>query len=77
MVRVEPWKGGPPTDNAAIVTRVLASGNVDLSIFEVVHGAVSVLDARLGVLHLYVRSPLHYLGITDLSATIKVSDWYD
>jgi lipopolysaccharide transport system ATP-binding protein len=44
---------------------------VDLSVFEVVHGAVSVLDARLGVLHLVVTSPRHYVGITDLSAIIK------
>jgi lipopolysaccharide transport system ATP-binding protein len=44
---------------------------VDLAIFEVVHGAISILDARLGVLHLVVASPRHYVGISDLSAVIR------
>jgi len=43
---------------------------IDLSIFEVVHGAVAVLDARRAVLHLTVCPPRHFVGITDLSASI-------
>jgi lipopolysaccharide transport system ATP-binding protein len=45
---------------------------VDLSVFEVVHGAVSVLDTRAGVLHLTVAVPRHWIGITDLSAAMRV-----
>lgn len=45
---------------------------VDLSLFEVTHGAVAVLDARIGVLHLTVAPPLHCGGITDLGAAIRV-----
>jgi hypothetical protein len=29
-----------------------------------------MLDARIGVLHLVVRRPLHYVGIADLAASI-------
>jgi ABC-type polysaccharide/polyol phosphate transport system ATPase subunit len=45
---------------------------VDLSVFEVAQGTVSVLDARIGVLHLTVAPPLHCAGITDLGAVIHV-----
>jgi lipopolysaccharide transport system ATP-binding protein len=45
---------------------------VDVSIFEVVDGAVVVLDARIAVLHLTVSPPRHCFGITDLSAAIRV-----
>jgi ABC-type polysaccharide/polyol phosphate transport system ATPase subunit len=44
---------------------------IDLSIFEVLHGQVSILDHRVGVLHLTVVPPRHFGGITDLSATIR------
>jgi ABC-type polysaccharide/polyol phosphate transport system ATPase subunit len=44
---------------------------LDLSIFEVVHGAVSVLDHRVGVLHLTVAPPRHFAGVTDLSAIVR------
>jgi ABC-type polysaccharide/polyol phosphate transport system ATPase subunit len=44
---------------------------LDLSIFEVVDGAVNVLDHRVGVLHLKVAPPRHFGGITDLSAVIR------
>jgi lipopolysaccharide transport system ATP-binding protein len=50
---------------------------VDLSIFELDHGAVSVLDARLGILHLTVVSSRYCYGITDLSATFTESMAYD
>lgn len=33
-VRVAQWPGGPHTDHAAIITRVLKTGNVDLTSFE-------------------------------------------
>jgi ABC-type polysaccharide/polyol phosphate transport system ATPase subunit len=45
---------------------------LDLSVFEVSHGTISVLDARIGVLHLTVSPPLHCGGITDLGAAIRV-----
>jgi lipopolysaccharide transport system ATP-binding protein len=45
---------------------------IDLSVFEVRQGAVAVLDARIGVLHLTVAAPRHCVGITDLSATMRV-----
>jgi hypothetical protein len=44
---------------------------LDLSIFEVVDGAMNVLDHRVGVLHLTVAQPRHFGGITDLSAVIR------
>jgi homopolymeric O-antigen transport system ATP-binding protein len=44
---------------------------VDLSVFEVVHGAVSVLDTRVGVLHLTIAAPRHFAGIADLSASMR------
>jgi lipopolysaccharide transport system ATP-binding protein len=46
---------------------------VDLSIFEIVHGSIDLLDVRLGVLHLMVTSPRHYSGITDFSAMINTT----
>jgi lipopolysaccharide transport system ATP-binding protein len=45
---------------------------IDVSVFEVVDGAVVVLDARVAVLHLTVSPPRHCFGITDLSAAIRV-----
>ena len=33
-VRTEQWPDGPHTDCAAIVTRILPTGNVDVSVFE-------------------------------------------
>jgi len=45
---------------------------VDLSVFEVVSGAVIVLDARHAALHLTVVSSSRFVGITDLDATISV-----
>lgn len=45
---------------------------IDLSVFEVVHGHISVLEARIGVLHLTLNSPRHCVGITDLSAAIRM-----
>ncbi len=45
---------------------------VDLSVFEVAQGEISVLDARIGVLHLTLTSPRHCIGITDLSAVIRL-----
>jgi ABC-type polysaccharide/polyol phosphate transport system ATPase subunit len=44
---------------------------IDVSVFEVVHGAVSVLDARVHVLHLTVATPLHYVGVADVSAVMR------
>lgn len=44
---------------------------IDLSLFEVVHGQTSILDARLGVLHLEITRPLSSIGITDLRAVIR------
>ncbi len=46
---------------------------IDVSVFEVARGAVTVLDARAGVLHLTVRPPRHFAGLTDLSATIRMT----
>jgi hypothetical protein len=45
---------------------------IDLSVFEVVHGSITVFDARMGVLHITVAPPLHCSGITDLGAAIRV-----
>jgi ABC-type polysaccharide/polyol phosphate transport system ATPase subunit len=44
---------------------------VDLSVFEVVQGAMNVLDHRVGVLHLTVVPARHFGGITDLAAIIR------
>jgi ABC-type polysaccharide/polyol phosphate transport system ATPase subunit len=44
---------------------------IDLSIFEIAQGVVQVLDARVGVLHLTVTPPSHYLGLSNLSAVIR------
>ena len=44
---------------------------VDLSVFEIVAGAIHVLDTRVGVLHLTVATPQHYLGLSNLSAAIR------
>ncbi len=50
---------------------------IDLSVFELDHGSVSMLDARLGILHLTVLSTRYCYGITDLSATFAESMAYD
>jgi len=44
---------------------------IDLSAFEVVHGVVSVLDARIHALHITVGASRHFNGIADLSAVIR------
>jgi lipopolysaccharide transport system ATP-binding protein len=44
---------------------------LNLSIFEIVLGAMTVFDHRVGVLHLTVTPPRHFAGITDLSAVIR------
>jgi ABC-type polysaccharide/polyol phosphate transport system ATPase subunit len=44
---------------------------VDVSVFELAHGAVEVLDARVHVLHLTVSIPRHYIGMADVSAVIR------
>jgi len=44
---------------------------VDLSIFEVVDGAVAVLDSRVAALHLIIEPPRHCIGTTDLSASMR------
>jgi hypothetical protein len=44
---------------------------VDLSLFELVDGAASFLDARVAVSHLRIARPAHYLGVTDLGAEIR------
>lgn len=41
---------------------------IDLSVFEMDHGAFAVLDARVGVLHLSVASSRYCEGIVDLDA---------
>ncbi|HEV2718750.1 MAG TPA: ABC transporter ATP-binding protein [Thermoanaerobaculia bacterium] len=45
----------------------------DLSVFEVVHGKIVVLDTRVGVLHLSLTLPRNCIGITDLNAIIRES----
>jgi lipopolysaccharide transport system ATP-binding protein len=44
---------------------------VDVSCFEVAHGAVNVLDARVNVLHLTLSVPRHYIGLADVTAVIR------
>jgi ABC-type polysaccharide/polyol phosphate transport system ATPase subunit len=44
---------------------------VDLSVFEVVDGAMNILDHRVGVLHLTLVPVRHFGGITDLAAIIR------
>lgn len=44
---------------------------IDVSVFEIVHGAINVLDARVKVLHLTVSTPRHYVGVADVSAVIR------
>ncbi len=45
---------------------------VNLSVFEVVSGAVHVYDTHVNVLHLTVRIPSHYIGVADVSAAMRV-----
>jgi ABC-type polysaccharide/polyol phosphate transport system ATPase subunit len=44
---------------------------IDVSVFENVHGAVNVLDARVHVVHLKVSAPRHYIGLANVSAVIR------
>ena len=44
---------------------------IDVSVFEVAHGAVEVLDARMHTLHLTVAVPRHYIGVADVAAVIR------
>jgi hypothetical protein len=44
---------------------------VDVSAFELEHGAVNVLDARLHVLHLTVSMSPDYTGMANMSAVIR------
>lgn len=44
---------------------------IDVSVFENVHGAVNVLDARVHVVHLTVSTPRHYIGLANVSAVIR------
>lgn len=44
---------------------------IDVSVFEVAHGAVEVLDARMHTLHLTVSVPRHYIGVADVAAVIR------
>jgi lipopolysaccharide transport system ATP-binding protein len=46
---------------------------VDLTAYEVVDGQVSMLDARIGVLHLSIVPPRDYVGIADLEASIHTT----
>ncbi|HEY0323198.1 MAG TPA: ABC transporter ATP-binding protein [Pyrinomonadaceae bacterium] len=46
---------------------------VDLSVFEVAGGSISVLDTRLGVLHLTVTSVRYCMGVVDLEAVFAES----
>lgn len=43
---------------------------VDLAVFESVAGADVVLDARVHVLHLTVPVPRHYIGVSDIAASM-------
>lgn len=45
---------------------------IDLSVFEATGEVINVLDARIHVLHLSVAIPLHYVGIADVSAEMRV-----
>lgn len=42
---------------------------IDLSVFEVERGSVTILDARLGVLHLTITSRRYCMGVVDLDAS--------
>lgn len=44
---------------------------VDLSVFEVEQGSVTVLDARMGALHLSITSSRYCMGMVDLGAAFK------
>jgi lipopolysaccharide transport system ATP-binding protein len=44
---------------------------VDLSVFEIADGEVAMLDARMGVLHLTIGPPAHFMGIADLGAAVR------
>lgn len=46
---------------------------VDLSVFEMERGSVTILDARLGVLHLTVNSSRYCMGVVDLGAAFAES----
>jgi hypothetical protein len=42
---------------------------IDLSVFELEHGSVTILDARMGVLHLTINSHRYCMGVVDLNAS--------
>lgn len=44
---------------------------VDLSVFEGAHGGLTVMDARIHVLHLTVAIPRHFTGLSDVSAVMR------
>lgn len=46
---------------------------IDLSVFELRGGSLSILDARLGALHLVVSSTHYCFGVVDLEATFTES----
>jgi ABC-type polysaccharide/polyol phosphate transport system ATPase subunit len=46
---------------------------IDLSIFEIDQGSITVLDARFGILHLVVTSSRYCLGMMDLDASFAES----
>jgi lipopolysaccharide transport system ATP-binding protein len=46
---------------------------IDLSVFELDHGSIAVLDARLGTLHLAVTSSRYCEGVIDLDAAFAES----
>jgi ABC-type polysaccharide/polyol phosphate transport system ATPase subunit len=41
---------------------------IDLSVFEMEHGSVTILDARMGALHLAVTTSRYFMGMVDLDA---------
>jgi lipopolysaccharide transport system ATP-binding protein len=47
---------------------------VDLSLFEMAEGELRHLDVRIGVVHIQVARPAHFLGISDLQARIRAID---
>jgi hypothetical protein len=46
---------------------------LDVSVSEETAGRITVLDARLSVLHLTIAPPAHYYGLADVSASIRSS----
>ena len=44
---------------------------IDISVFEMSHGTICVLDARIGILHLEITAANRSIGIADLRAVIR------